>query len=622
MKGKTQSSQTALREHQYRLSDWLPTTLKEVKARGWEELDVILFTGDAYVDHPSFGAAVIGRVLEAEGLRVAIVPQPNWQDDWRDFKKLGRPRLFFGVTAGNMDSMVNHYTANKRKRSNDAYTAGGEASKRPDYPSIVYSHILKEIYPDVPIILGGIEASLRRLTHYDYWQDELKPSILLDSKADLLFYGMAEKSLREYVHFLQKDIPTERLTKLHQVAFSRPADANYATNENWEHIELNSHEDCLQDKKKFARNFKHIEEESNRMHGAKITQRVGNQLVVVNPSWETMTPTELDGVYDLPFTRLPHPKYQKKSPIPAYDMIKHSINLHRGCFGGCSFCTISAHQGKFIASRSVKSVLKEVEQVADMADFKGYISDLGGPSANMYQMKGSNEAICEKCKRASCIFPNICSNLDSNHEPLTQLYRQVRQNPKIKKAFIGSGIRYDMILQRGRDEKLNQANLNYLREVIKHHVSGRLKVAPEHTSDRVLKLMRKPSFKLFHDMARFFQEVNKKEGMKQQLIPYFISSHPACTNEDMANLAAETKQLNFQLEQVQDLTPTPMTLSTVIYYSGYHPYTLEKVYTARTAKEKLAQRKFFFWYKKEYQREIKNELLKMNRKDLLDKLWN
>ncbi|MFV0553640.1 MAG: YgiQ family radical SAM protein [Mangrovibacterium sp.] len=604
----------------YKLTDWLPTTLKEVKARGWDELDVILFTGDAYVDHPSFGAAVIGRVLEAEGLKVAIVPQPNWQDDLRDFKKLGRPRLFFGVTAGNMDSMVNHYTANKRKRSNDAYTAGGEASKRPDYPSVVYTNILKDIYPDVPVILGGIEASLRRLTHYDYWQDKLMPSILIDSKADLLFYGMAEKSLREYVHFLLKDIPTERLTNLNQVAFTVPKDANFATQKEWESIALNSHEDCLQDKRKFAANFKHIEEESNRMHGAKLTQQVGEQLVVVNPSWGTLSNEELDAVYDLPFTRLPHPKYQKKSPIPAYDMIKHSINIHRGCFGGCSFCTISAHQGKFIASRSEKSILKEVNQVANMADFKGYISDLGGPSANMYQMKGVNPNICEKCKRPSCIFPNVCNNLDNNHEPLTKLYRAVRQHSQVKKAFIGSGIRYDMVLHRGKDEKVNQANLNYMREVIRHHVSGRLKVAPEHTSDAVLKLMRKPSFKLFHEMNRLFNEVNKKEGLKQQLIPYFISSHPGCTNEDMANLAAETKSLNFQLEQVQDLTPTPMTLSTVIYYSGYNPYTMEKISTAKTQAEKLAQRKFFFWYKKEFQREIRNELMKMNRKDLLDKI--
>ncbi len=617
---KNNTPQVAKQPHRYRMTDWLPTTMKEVQARGWEELDVILFTGDAYVDHPSFGSSVVGRVLEAEGLKVAIVPQPNWQDDLRDFKKLGRPRLFFGVTAGNMDSMVNHYTANKRKRSNDAYTAGGEASKRPDYPSIVYTNILKDIYPDVPVILGGIEASLRRLTHYDYWKDELMPSILIDSKADLLFYGMAEKSLREYVHFLKKDIPTERLTNLAQVAFVVPADVKYATQKEWELVELNSHEECLQDKKKFAQNFKHIEEESNRMHGARLTQRVGNKLVVVNPSWSTLAEKEIDEVYDLPYTRLPHPKYQKKSAIPAYEMIKHSINLHRGCFGGCSFCTISAHQGKFVASRSEQSVMREVEQVVDMEDFKGYISDLGGPSANMYKMKGIDEDICSKCKRPACIFPNICNNLDINHEPLAQLYRKVRQHPKVKKAFIGSGIRYDMVLSKTKNDKVNQANYNYLREVIKHHVSGRLKVAPEHTSDNVLKLMRKPSFRLFHEMTRIFNDVNKKEGLKQQLIPYFISSHPGCTNEDMANLAAETKQLNFQLEQVQDLTPTPMTLSTVIYYSGYHPYTLEKVYTAKSQAEKLAQRKFFFWYKKEYQREIRNELIKMNRRDLLDKI--
>ncbi|MFV0291171.1 MAG: YgiQ family radical SAM protein [Mangrovibacterium sp.] len=603
-----------------RLTDWLPTTLKEVQARGWNELDVILFSGDAYVDHPSFGSAVIGRVLEAEGLKVAIVPQPNWQDDLRDFKKLGKPRLFFGVSAGNMDSMVNHYTANKRRRSNDAYTAGGEASKRPDYATIVYSKILKELYPDVPVVIGGIEASLRRLTHYDYWQDKLMPSILIDSKADLLFYGMAEKSIVEYAQLLQKDIPTECLTNVPQTAFLIDADKNYATQKEWSVISLHSHEECLRDKKKYAENFKHIEEESNKMHGAKLMQMIGTSTIVVNPSYSTMSEVEIDRVYDLPYTRLPHPKYQKKAAIPAYDMIRHSINMHRGCFGGCSFCTISAHQGKFVASRSEQSILKEVEKVSEMHDFKGYISDLGGPSANMYKMKGVDEKICEKCKRPSCIFPSVCANLNNNHEPMTLLYRKVRNNPKIKKAFIGSGIRYDMILHQSKDEKQNQANINYMKEVIRHHVSGRLKVAPEHTSDEVLNMMRKPSFKLFHKMNSLFNEVNKKEGLKQQLIPYFISSHPGCTSIDMANLAAETKSLNFQLEQVQDLTPTPMTLSTVMYYSGYNPYTGKSIFTAKTQAEKLAQRKFFFWYKKEYQREIRNELMKMNRKDLLDKI--
>ncbi len=604
----------------YKTTDWLPTTKKEVQERGWDQPDVILFTGDAYVVHPSFGAAVIGRILEAEGLRVAIVPQPNWQDDLRDFKKLGEPRLFFAVTSGNMDSMVNHYTANKRRRSDDAYTPGGQANKRPDYATIVYSNILKNLYPDVPLVVGGIEASLRRVTHYDYWQDKLRPSILKDSKADLLFYGMGEKSIIDYARLVQKGVDPKSLTNLPQTAFMVDADTHYATQKKWNNLELFSHEECLADKKKFAKNFMHIEEESNKAEANVIIQRTGNQQVVVNPPWPPLEEKEIDRFYDLPFTRLPHPKYKDKAPIPAYEMIRHSINIHRGCFGGCSFCTISAHQGKFIASRSQQSVLKELEQVTQMPDFKGYISDLGGPSANMYQMKGIHEEICRKCKRPSCIFPDVCKNLNIDHQPLLDLYREVRKHPKVKKAFIGSGIRYDMILHKTKDEQVNRHNMNYLREVIKHHVSGRLKVAPEHTSDDVLRLMRKPSFSLFSKLNKVFNEINKQEGLKQQLVPYFISSHPGCKDEDMANLAAETKRLDFKLEQVQDFTPTPMTLATVIFYTGFHPYTMEEVFTAKTKKEKLSQRKFFFWYKREYQQQIRQELIKLNRRDLLKKI--
>ncbi len=606
----------------YKPSDWLPTTKKEIEQRGWDELDVILFTGDAYVDHPSFGAAVIGRILEAEGLRIAIVPQPNWQDDLRDFKKLGSPRLYFAVTSGNMDSMVNHYTANKRKRSNDAYTPGGQQSKRPDYAATVYCNILKDLYPETPIMLGGIEASLRRVTHYDYWQNELKPSILVDSKADLLFYGMGEKSIIDFTNLVKRGVDARTITNLPQTAFLVEQGEKYATNKKWNNIDLFSHDECLGDKKKFAKNFMHIEEESNKSEANKITQQIGNKQVVVNPPWPPLEEKEIDRFYDLPFTRLPHPKYKSKETIPAYDMIRHSINIHRGCFGGCTFCTISAHQGKFIASRSEKSILKELEQVTQMPDFKGYISDLGGPSANMYKMKGIHEEICRKCKRPSCIFPDVCKNLDVDHKPMLDLYRKVRQHPKIKKAFVGSGIRYDMILHETKDKQVNKNNMTYLREVVKHHVSGRLKVAPEHTSDDVLKIMRKPSFSLFYKLNKAFNEINKKEGLNQQLVPYFISSHPGCQNTDMANLAAETKQLDFKLEQVQDFTPTPMTLATVIYYTGYHPYTMEKVYTAKSKKEKLSQRKFFFWYKREYQQQIRQELTKLNRKDLLKKIMN
>ena len=550
---------------------------------------------------------------------MAIVPQPNWRDDLRDFKKLGRPNLFFGITAGCMDSMVNHYTANKRKRSNDAYTPDGKAGYRPDYTTITYSKILKDLYPDVPVIIGGIEASLRRLTHYDYWSDKLMPSILIDSQADLLFYGMGEKSLQEFSRLVKKGVDANTLTTIPQTGFVTDKGANYSTSKKWKTKELYSHEECLNDKKKYAMNFRHIEEESNRMEGDKIIQVVGEKQIVINPAWKTPSQKEIDSYYDLPFTRLPHPRYKKT--IPAYEMIRHSINMHRGCFGGCSFCTISAHQGKFIASRSEKNILKELEAVTKMPDFKGYVSDVGGPSANMYKLHGKDLSICAQCKRPSCLHPNVCKNLDTNHRPMLDLYRKVAKHPLVKKVFIGSGIRYDLVFHDTGNQKTNKENREYMREVIRHHVSGRLKVAPEHTSDEVLKIMRKPSFKLFQQLYKFFKEVNKEAGLNQQLIPYFISSHPGSRPIDMADLAVKTKNLDFKLEQVQDFTPTPMTVSTVIYYSGYHPYTLEKVFTAHNKKDKLDQRMFFFWYKQEYRKQIKQELIKMNRADLIQQLF-
>lgn len=603
---------------EYKLTDWLPTTKKEVELRRWDELDVILFSGDAYVDHPSFGAAVIGRILEAEGLRVAIIPQPNWRDDLRDFKKLGKPRLFFGISAGCMDSMVNKYTANKRLRSDDAYTPDARPDMRPEYPSIVYTQILKKLYPDVPVVLGGIEASMRRLTHYDYWQDALRKSILIESGADLLIYGMGEKPIVELVKRLQNsaehtplptDIPQTAYVCKGEVEALSPTD-----------IQLFSHEECLKDKKKQAMNFRHIEEESNKYEAARIIQAVDRKAVVVNPPYPPMSQEELDHSFDLPYTRLPHPKYKGKR-IPAYDMIKFSINIHRGCFGGCAFCTISAHQGKFIVSRSKKSILKEVKDVIELPDFKGYLSDLGGPSANMYMMRGRDENICRKCKRPSCIHPKVCPNLNSDHRPLLDIYRSVDSLKGIKKSFIGSGVRYDLLQYESKDANINRAAAEYTRELIGNHVSGRLKVAPEHTSDRVLTIMRKPSFLQFQQFKRTFDKLNKELNLKQQLIPYFISSHPGCTEEDMAELAVITKNLNFHLEQVQDFTPTPMTVATEAYYTGYHPYTLEPVYTARNPKQKLAQRQFFFWYQPEYRKQIIEELRKMGRKDLIDKLY-
>ncbi|MFC2152401.1 YgiQ family radical SAM protein [Bacteroidota bacterium] len=601
----------------YSLNDWLPTTKKEVIAKGWNELDVILFSGDAYVDHPSFGPAVIGRVLESFGLKVAIVPQPNWQDDLRDFKKLGKPRLFFAVTSGCMDSMVNHYTANKRLRSNDAYTPGGKAGFRPDYATITYSNILKRIFPEVPVVIGGVEASLRRLTHYDYWSDKLKPGILQESKADLLVYGMGEKPLSVLVKLLEKGIPFYTIHNIPQTAFIKNQSLLNKLND-WEDIELFSHEDCVNDKIKYVKNFKIIEEESNRYKSIKrLIQKTGKSAIVINPPFEPISEHEIDAVYNLPFTRLPHPKYAKKEAIPAYEMIRHSITLHRGCFGACSFCTISAHQGKFISSRSEKSILKEADKVTQMHDFKGYISDLGGPSANMYRMQGIDLEQCKKCKRASCLHPTICKNLDTNPKPLTEIYKKVKGNKNVKKAFVGSGIRYDLFMHKLNDPDYNE----YADELIKNHISGRLKVAPEHTSDDVLNIMRKPGFANFREFAKLFDRINKKHNLNQQLIPYFISSHPGCKNIHMAELAIETKMMDFKLEQVQDFTPTPMTLATVMYYSGINPYTMEKVPVTREKNEKLAQRKFFFWYKNEFRNEIISELRKSNREDLIDQLF-
>ena len=614
--------------NQPQLTDWLPTTQKEMKLRGWDEVDVVLFSGDAYVDHPSFGAAVVGRLLEAEGLKVAIVPQPNWRDDLRDFKKMGCPRLFFAISAGCMDSMVNKYTANRRLRSEDAYTPDGRHDMRPERTTITYSRILRDLYPYTPIILGGIEASMRRLTHYDYWQEELQRCILCDSRADLITYGMGEKPLadlckrlreanisqldRQTLRRLVSDMPQTVILYNHQEEIP----ANPASEE----LMLHSHEECLRDKRKQAENFRHIEEESNRMQAARIIQPVGGRFVVVNPPYPPMTQQELDRSFDLPYTRLPHPKYKGKR-IPAYDMIKFSVNLHRGCFGGCAFCTISAHQGKFIVSRSKESILREVEAITRMPDFKGYLSDLGGPSANMYAMQGKDTNLCQRCRRPSCIHPKVCPNLNTDHRPLIDIYRSVDALPKIKKSFIGSGVRYDLLLHQSGDADIDRAAREYTHELITRHVSGRLKVAPEHTSPRVLQLMRKPPFALFQEFKRIFDRINKEEGLRQQIIPYFISSHPGCTEEDMAELAVLTRRMDFHLEQVQDFTPTPMTVSTEAWYTGLHPYTLQPVFAARSPQEKLAQRMFFFWYKPEERKRITDALRRMGRTDLIKQLY-
>lgn len=617
------------------LSDFLPTTRKEMEARGWEQADVILFSADAYVDHPSFGAAVIGRLLEAEGWRVCIVPQPDWHGDFRDFKKLGRPRLFFAVAPGCMDSMVNKYTANRRLRSEDAYSPDGRHDMRPEYPTIVYTHILKQLYPEVPVVLGGIEASLRRVSHYDYWQDKLRPSILCDSGADLLIYGMGELPVTHLCRLLdekllhgveERAVATEDFNQLLrkypiQQTVTLEAEVDIPGGISESDICLHSYESCLREPRRQAENFRHVEEESNRLHPSRLLQATGNRYVVVQPPYPPLTTEQIDRSFNLPYTRLPHPKYKGKR-IPAYEMIKHSINIHRGCFGGCSFCTISAHQGKFIMSRSKESILREAESICRMPDFKGYLSDLGGPSANMYKMQGRDRKLCERCKRPSCIHPGVCPNLNTDHRPLLEVYRAVDALPGIKKSFIGSGVRYDLLLHRSDNEAINQAADCYTRELITRHVSGRLKVAPEHTSSRVLHLMRKPPFDQFYTFKRLFERINKETGLQQQIIPYFISSHPGCTAADMAELAAETKALDFRLEQVQDFTPTPMTLSTEAWYAGIHPYTKEEIFSAKSANEKLRQRMFFFWYKPEERQKISAELRRIGREDLLRRLYD
>lgn len=599
----------------YRLTDWLPTSRKELEIRHWDEVDVVLFSGDAYVDHPSFGGAVIGRVLEAEGLRVAIVPQPDWHGDQRDFTRMGKPRLFFAITAGCMDSMVNHYTANKRLRSDDAYSPDGQHGLRPDRATVVYANILKTRFPDVPVVIGGIEASMRRFSHYDYWSDSVYPPILVDSKADLLVYGMGEETMRQIARTLKETHSIEACRALPQVSYltkELPKGENVMI--------LPSHEQCQRDVKAAAQAFRMIEEEANRLHSDRcLVQQVKDCYCVVNEPLPPMTEEALDAVYELPFTRLPHPKYKNKR-IPAFEMIRFSINTHRGCFGGCAFCTISMHQGRAVVSRSKESVMREVEKVVNMPDFKGYISDLGGPSANMYKMHGKDLSICQRCKRATCVVPNVCPNLNVDHRPLLDLYQSVARHPQVKKCFVGSGVRYDLILHRNKEEDLNKASQDYAKELITNHVSGRLKVAPEHTSDNVLQVMRKPSFTLFHDFVKVFNRINAEAGLNQQIIPYFISSHPGCTPIDMAELAIETKRLNFKLEQVQDFTPTPMTLATEMYRTGINPYTMKPVYVARNAKEKLAQREFFFWYLPENRQSICSALYNMKRPDLIDPL--
>ncbi len=578
-------------------NNWIPTTGKEVADLGWDEIDVIIFSGDAYIDHPAFGPAVVARVIEDEGFRVAIVPQPNWQDDLRDFRKLGKPKYFFGVTAGNMDSMVNHYTAARRLRSNDAYTAGGKAGFRPDYPTVVYTKILKELYPDVPVLIGGIEASMRRLTHYDYWQDKLLASILVSSGADMLIYGMGEQPLRELLRLLSQGVPFTSLNTIPQTGIIRKKTDSLPVWKKVKNIFLHSYEDCQKSKTLFAENFIKFEKESNKIESARLIEATGGCNVIINPPFPPMPEEIADRSYDLSYRFMPHPRYFKKGSIPAYEMIKYSVNIHRGCFGGCSFCAIAAHQGKQIIRRSEKSILREVKRLTELPDFKGYLSDLGGPSANMYGMKGKDIKICTECSRPSCIWPAVCNNLETSHKALTDLYMKVDSMDGIVKSFVGSGIRYDLLFPEW-NRKAGKTEQEYLEELITNHISGRLKVAPEHTSPGVLSYMRKTPFSLYRKLSKKFNEIISRHSLNYEIVPYFISAHPACSEKDMTDLAAEIKSLRIRPEQVQDFTPTPMTLSTLMYYTGFDPYTGKKVYVARSSEAKKRQKDYFFWYRR------------------------
>lgn len=564
----------------------IPTSVKEVQRLGWDYIDVIFFTGDAFVDHPSFGTACIARYLEKFGYRVAVVPQPNWKDDLRDFRKLGAPRLYFAVNSGAMDSMVNHYTAARRLRHEDAYTPDGQFGRRPDRAVTVYTKILKRLWPDVPVVIGGVEASLRRLAHYDYWDNSIHPSILVDSGADWLCYGMGERTMLELTRAIENGRNLRQMENIAQLAFYRKGTCKLDGA-----LVLNSYERCLEEPRAFAENFHQIEVHANMLTPQTLVEPVGDGYVRVNPPLPPATTEEMDSFWDLPFTKKPHPRYKGKR-IPAYDMIKDSIITHRGCFGGCNFCTIAAHQGKFIQSRSEESILKEVRELAAMPEFRGNISDLGAPTANMYGMHGKDPSRCAVCRRKSCLFPSPCSNMDRNHERVLALYRRVDAVKGIRHSYIGSGVRYDLFL----DEKgfVDGSGKKYLRELMLRHTSGRLKVAPEHTEDKVLYYMAKPSFRLFERLRAEFDKINREEGTHTELVPYFISSHPGCTLQDMRKLASNRSLNGIWMEQVQDFMPTPMTTSSIMFCTGLDPRTMKEVFVEHNPERKKEQKSLFF----------------------------
>ena len=578
----------------------LPMSMKEAKARGWDELDVVFITGDAYIDHPSFAMAILGRTLEAAGFRVGIVSQPDWHncDPWREF---GRPRLFFGISAGNMDSMINHYTANRKVRNSDAYSPGGRIGVRPDRATLAYCHRAREAYKGVPVIAGGVEASLRRLAHYDFWGDNVRKSILLDSKADLVMYGMGENPIVEIAQRLDAGETVKDLRDMRGAAYvcgakdPIPEDA----------LELPSFEEVRDDKYQFAEATKIIHNETNPYNAQRLIQKHGNQTVVVNPPQFPITQTAMDGIYGLPYTRKPHPKYTE--PIPAFATIKDSVTIMRGCFGGCTFCSITAHQGRTIQSRSKDSVIGEIKKMADDPSFTGVVSDIGGPTANMYELQCSKPEVEAKCRRQSCVHPKICKLLGTDHGPLIQLMREARDVKGVRKVLVASGVRMD----------LARRSPEYVKELTEHHVGGLLKVAPEHASDGVLDKMRKPSVDDFENFSEIFREQSKETGKKQYLVPYFISSHPGSDLNSMIDLAVFLKRNGYKPDQVQDFIPAPLDVATCMYYTEMDPFTKEPVFIAKKLKDRKAQRALMQFFKPENYFEVRKALLEMGRKELI-----
>jgi len=586
----------------------LPMSRQEMETLGWDSCDIILVTGDAYVDHVTFGMALIGRLLEAQGFRVGIISQPDWHSA-ESFKKLGKPNLFYGVTAGNMDSMVNRYTADKKIRSDDAYTPNGEPNKRPDRATVVYAQRCKEAYSDVPVIIGGIEASLRRIAHYDYWSDSVRRSMLVDSKADMLIYGNAERAIVEVAHCIAKKKNIAELDDIRGTAISRKKLPDQ------EFIEIASYEKVKNNPLLCAQSTREIYCETNPYNAKTIVQHYGDRYLWINPPPIPLTIKELDGVYELPYSRQPHPSYGNQK-IPAYEMIKFSVNIMRGCFGGCSFCSITGHEGRIIQNRSEESVLKEIEAVRDKTPgFTGIISDLGGPTANMYQLACQNEETQKMCKRFSCIYPAICPNMSTDHSKLIHLYRKARELKGIKKILIGSGVRYDLAVK----------SPEYIKELTQYHTGGYLKIAPEHIAERPLHFMMKPGIKTYDEFKTLFEKYSKACGKEQYLIPYFIAAHPGTTDEDMLELALWLKKNNFRLDKVQNFMPTPMTLATAMYHSGKNPLKTmsensEEVFIPKKGKIRTLHKAFLRYHDPKNWPMLRAALKRMGREDLIGKV--